>query len=139
MVLVPPLTHSTVDGGRAMQQPAQEKAGGFEELYPFLYTEHSDLATVLQEVRRSTEEKVREIMALRDCLGHELANRLSTCAQAMARAFRAQGKLLAFGNGGSSTDAQALVQLCLHPPRGEGGTLNCAPSADAVAGNGLRP
>ena len=103
-----------------MQQPAQEKAGGFEELYPFLYTEHSDLATVLQEVRRSTEEKVREIMALRDCLGHELANRLSTCAQAMARAFRAQGKLLAFGNGGSSTDAQALVQLCLHPPRGNG-------------------
>jgi len=102
-----------------MKQPAQEKAGGIEELYPFLYTGHSDLATVLQEVRRSTEEKIREIMTLRASLGHELADRLSACAQAMAHAFRAQGKLLAFGNGGSSTDAQALAQLFLHPPLGE--------------------
>jgi D-sedoheptulose 7-phosphate isomerase len=92
-----------------MKQPAQEKTGGIEELYPFLYTGHSDLTTVLQEVRRSTEEKVREIMALRDSLGHELAGRLSACAQAMAHTFRAQGKLFAFGNGGSSTDAQALA------------------------------
>jgi D-sedoheptulose 7-phosphate isomerase len=102
-----------------MKQPAPEKVGGLEELYPFLYAGHSDLASVLQEVRRSTEEKVREIMALRDWLGHELASRLSACAQAMARAFRAQGKLFAFGNGGSSTDAQAVAQLFLHPPLGE--------------------
>ena len=96
-----------------MKQPAQEKTGGIEELYPFLYTGHSDLATVLQEVRRSTEEKVREIMTLRDSLGHELAGRLSACAWAIAQAFRAQGKLFAFGNGGSATDAQALAQLFL--------------------------
>ena len=71
-----------------MKQPAQVKAGGIEELYPFLYTGQSDLATVLQEVRRSTEEKIREIMTLRDSLGHELADRLSACAQAMADAQR---------------------------------------------------
>ena len=102
-----------------MKQPAQEKADGLAELYPFLYTGHSDLTIVLQEVRRSTEEKIREIMVLRDSLGHELTGRLGACAQAMARAFRAQGKLFAFGNGGSSTDAQALAQLFLHPPLGE--------------------
>ena len=102
-----------------MKQPAQEKADGLAELYPFLYTGHSDLTIVLQEVRRSTEEKIREIMVLRDSLGHELTGRLGACAQAMAHAFRAQGKLFAFGNGGSSTDAQALAQLFLHPPLGE--------------------
>ena len=104
-----------------MQQPApeNEKTGGVEALYPFLYTGQSDLAAVLQEVRRSTEAKAREIMALRDRLGNELASRLSACAYAMAGAFRAQGKLFAFGNGGSATDAQALAQLCLHPPVGE--------------------
>jgi D-sedoheptulose 7-phosphate isomerase len=46
---------------------------------------------------------------LRDSLGHELVDRLSAWAQAIAHAFRAQGKLFAFGNGGSSTDAQALA------------------------------
>src|SRR5215831_6087350 len=105
-----------------MRQPEQEKdkVGGIEALYPFLYTGHSDLTVVLQEVRRSTEEKAREIMALRDWLGNELASRLSACAHAMAGAFRAHGKLFAFGNGGSATDAQALAQLFLHPPLGEG-------------------
>ena len=68
-----------------MKQPAPEKADGLEELYPFLYTGHSDLATVLQQVRRSTEEKVREIMALRDALGHELAGRLSAWRMQMER------------------------------------------------------
>jgi D-sedoheptulose 7-phosphate isomerase len=103
-----------------MEQPAPEndETSGVEALYPFLFTRQSDLATVLQEVRRSTEEKAREIMALRDRLGHELASRLSACAHAMAQAFRAHAKLFAFGNGGSSTDAQALAQLFLHPPLG---------------------
>ena len=100
-----------------MRQPEPEraKAGGVEALYPFLYTGQSDLTAVLHEVCRSTEDKAREIMALRDWLGNELASRLSACAHAMAGAFRAHGKLLAFGNGGSSTDAQALAQLFLPP------------------------
>src|SRR5215831_4200679 len=101
-----------------MKQPESEQTGGVEALYPFLYTGQSDLAAVLQEVRRSTEEKAREIMALRDWLGQEMASRLSACAAAMARAFREHGKLFAFGNGGSSTDAQALTQVFLHPPAG---------------------
>jgi D-sedoheptulose 7-phosphate isomerase len=103
-----------------MQQPESEPAGGVETLYPFLYTGQSDLAAVLQEVRRSTEEKAREIMALRERLGQELAERLSACAHAMADAFVAHGTLFAFGNGGSSTDAQALAQLFLHPPLAAG-------------------
>jgi D-sedoheptulose 7-phosphate isomerase len=102
-----------------MTQPVRENVGGIEGLYPFLDTGQSDLAPVLQDVRRSTEEKIREIMALRDQVGNALASPLSVCAQAMARAFRAQGKLLTFGNGGSATDAQAVAQLFLHPPAGQ--------------------
>src|SRR5262249_22517567 len=39
------------------------------------------------------------------------------CARALAAAFRAGGTLFTFGNGGSSTDAQDLAQLFLHPPQ----------------------
>jgi D-sedoheptulose 7-phosphate isomerase len=93
-------------------------AGGIESLYPFLYAGKGDLGAVLAEVRRSTEEKVREIVALRERVGSELRGRLVECAAAMAASFSAGGKLFAFGNGGSSTDAQALTQLFLHPPSG---------------------
>jgi D-sedoheptulose 7-phosphate isomerase len=96
----------------------ERDAGGIESLYPFLYAGKGDLEAVLAEVRRSTAEKAREIVALRARLGVELQGRLAECAAAMAGAFAAGGKLLAFGNGGSSTDAQAITQLFLHPPSG---------------------
>lgn len=103
-----------------MTAPKQDDggAGGVESLYPFLYAGTGDLDAVLAEVRRSTAEKAREIAALRERLGAELQGRLVECALAMAHAFAAGGKLLAFGNGGSSTDAQALTQLFLQPPWG---------------------
>jgi D-sedoheptulose 7-phosphate isomerase len=93
-------------------------AGGIESLYPFLYAGKGDLGAVLAAVRRSTEEKVREIVALRERVGSELRGRLVECAAAMAASFSAGGKLFAFGNGGSATDAQALAQLFLYPPSG---------------------
>lgn len=96
----------------------QRDPNGIESLYPFLYAGTGDLDAVLAEVRRSTTEKACVIAALRERLGVELQGRLVECALAMAGAFAAGGKLLAFGNGGSSTDAQALVQLCLQPPWG---------------------
>ena len=43
---------------------------------------------------------------------------LVACAEAMARSFAGGGKLLTFGNGGSSSDAQAVANLFLHPPDG---------------------
>jgi D-sedoheptulose 7-phosphate isomerase len=94
-------------------------AGGIESLYPFLYGRQGDPGAVLAEVQRSMEAKVREIAALRERVGSELRQRLVECAVAMSGAFAAGGKLCAFGNGGSATDAQAVAQLFLHPPSGQ--------------------
>jgi len=93
-----------------------ESGGNLEALYPFLYAGTSDLGSVLAEVRRSTAEKAAEIVALRESLVQPYSQRLVECAHRLAESFRAQGKLFAFGNGGSSSDAQQVAQLFLHPP-----------------------
>jgi D-sedoheptulose 7-phosphate isomerase len=97
---------------------ARDAAGGIEDLYPFLYAGESDLEAVLEQVRRSTVEKATEIVGLRRRVAEEQGARLAACAEAMAGSFAAGGRLFAFGNGGSSTDAADVTQLFLHPPRG---------------------
>jgi len=91
---------------------------GIESLYPFLYAGEGDLTGVLAEVTRSTAEKAAEIVALRGTLGQRYGTELAGCADAMARRFSAGGRLLAFGNGGSSSDAQAVAQLYCAPGPG---------------------
>jgi len=91
---------------------------GVQSLYPFLYAGESDLDSVLEQVRRSTEAKVEEIVVLRQQVAEHDGERLVNCAQAMARSFAAGGQLLAFGNGGSSTDAQDVAGMFLHPGGG---------------------
>lgn len=93
-------------------------ASGLGALYPFLYGESGGLEQVLEAVRRSTIDKVAEIGELRMRCSHELGEALAACARAMANAFAAGGRLFAFGNGGSSTDAQALAATFLCPPDG---------------------
>jgi D-sedoheptulose 7-phosphate isomerase len=94
------------------------EGSGIEELYPFLYQGQSDAAAVLTEVRRSTEEKAVEIVALRQSLAAREGDRLIACAHRVAECLGAGGKLFAFGNGGSSTDAQDVAHLFLDPPAG---------------------
>jgi D-sedoheptulose 7-phosphate isomerase len=91
------------------------QAGSIEELYPFLYSGSSDLAAVLEQVRASTVAKTEEIIQLRSQLRDTEGTRLAACAAAMADRFTAGGRLLAFGNGGSATDAQQLATLFLNP------------------------
>jgi D-sedoheptulose 7-phosphate isomerase len=107
---------------------------GIEALYPFLYSsEEGDAAArdagvrdrVFEEVRRSTREKAAEIAALREQVLAAQAEALVACAAAMARSFAAGGRLFAFGNGGSSTDAQAVA------------TMFAAPDLADAAGTGL--
>jgi len=95
--------------------------GAAASLYPFLSRgdePDADLDAVLEEVRRSTVAKAHEIMALRRTVLERDGDRLAACAREMAGRFRAGGRLLAFGNGGSSTDAQDLARLFLSPGRG---------------------
>lgn len=82
-----------------------------EALYPFLYADTSDLAGVMKEVRASTQAKAREILQLRQTIARRDAERIAACARQMAARFAAGGRLFAFGNGGSATDAQQLVTL----------------------------
>jgi D-sedoheptulose 7-phosphate isomerase len=99
-----------------VSEQTEHPQGGVEALYPFLYADSSDVDAVLAEVRRSTEEKAAEIVALRESLVDRYGAQLAECADRLAQAFTAGGKLFAFGNGGSSTDAAAVATLFLHPP-----------------------
>ena len=89
-----------------------------DALYPFLRPRDEDPEALIDDVRRSTVDKAREINALRRRLAAELAEPLIRCAVALAGAFASGGRLLALGNGGSATDARAVVALFSRPPRG---------------------
>ena len=92
-----------------------------ESLYPFLYSDSSDLAAVLDQVRASTVAKAAEIGELRRAVGARDGERIAECARAAAARFSAGGRLFAFGNGGSATDAQQLATLFLNPAPNHGG------------------
>ncbi len=89
-----------------------------ESLYPFLYAGGSDLPSVLSQVRASTVAKAAEITELRRLIAERDAGRLAAAAGEAAARFAAGGRLLAFGNGGSATDAQQLATLFLNPGSG---------------------
>lgn len=86
-----------------------------QSLYPFLYSQESDVDSVLAQVRRSTVDKTREITELRALVLRRDGAHLAACAEQLAERFAAGGRLLAFGNGGSATDAQDLVGLFVSP------------------------
>ncbi len=89
--------------------------GGVESLYPFLYGGAHDAAEVLDSVAESTVAKIKEVVALRAETGERLATPIAECARRLAAAFTAGATLWAFGNGGSSTDAQDVVHTFLDP------------------------
>jgi D-sedoheptulose 7-phosphate isomerase len=99
--------------------------GTVESLYPFLYSGGPAgsqgpastplLDSVLEQIRASTVAKTGEILELRRVVRDRDGDRLVACARQMAGQFMAGGRLLAFGNGGSATDAQQLVTMFLNP------------------------
>ncbi|MGH9008760.1 MAG: D-sedoheptulose-7-phosphate isomerase [Acidimicrobiia bacterium] len=88
-------------------------SSGMEALYPFLYDEPQGFDAVLEAVSRSTAEKAAEIVAVRRVVAERFGEQLEACARAMAERFSAGGRLLTFGNGGSSTDAAAVAGVFL--------------------------
>lgn len=93
--------------------------GGIEELYPFLYQRDVELAPVMAQVSRSTAEKARDIVTLRIRMAEQYGAVLAECATALAAAFDAGGRLMSFGNGGSSSDAAAVATAFVHPADGK--------------------
>src|ERR1700758_1994513 len=96
-------------------RPDSASTGAMESLYPFLYAETSDLPAVLEEVRASTVAKTAEITELRGAICRRDGARIAQCALEMAARFATGGRLFAFGNGGSATDAAQLATLFLSP------------------------
>src|SRR5690349_9180638 len=85
--------------------------------YPFLFEGGTASAEdVLAQVRHSTMEKCHEVVALRRATLESYGDRIVAAGEAMARAFDAGATLWAFGNGGSTTDAQDLVADLTDPP-----------------------
>lgn len=77
-----------------------------EFLYPFLGRGHSDIATVLADVQASTLKKGADVIALRRAID---VDAVLACAAAVRERLEQGGRLVAFGNGGSSTDAQDVA------------------------------
>jgi len=78
--------------------------------YPFLHErEATSLDDVLAGVRTSTLTKCADIVALRRKVRELHAEEMVRCAMALSEALGKGHKLLAFGNGGSATDAQDVA------------------------------
>jgi D-sedoheptulose 7-phosphate isomerase len=85
--------------------------------YPFLFEGgKANIEEVLTQVRHSTIEKCREVIDLRRATLDHSGEQIVAAGRAMARAFDNGATLLAFGNGGSATDAQDMVTELLNPP-----------------------
>ena len=87
-------------------------------LYPFIEADERDAAGLLADLARSAEAKAAESARLRTATLDTAAPELDAAAAAMAGRFAAGGRLFAFGNGGSATDAASVVALFLRPPWG---------------------
>jgi D-sedoheptulose 7-phosphate isomerase len=103
--------------GRAAGPVHDSGASSF--LYPFLAEAEADLDPVLDDVRASVLLKAEEIGTLRERTLEAGRETLPAAARALRGSFDAGGKLLAFGNGGSATDAIDLVADLRYPPRRE--------------------
>jgi len=108
---------------------SQSEGSEYDRLfYPYLFAGGKASAEeVLAEVRHSTLEKCHQVVALRRATLERAGDQIIAAATAMARAFAEGATLLAFGNGGSATDAQDFVTDLLNP------LLPDCPSLPAIA------
>jgi len=91
-------------GARAVHDP-----GASSFLYPFLSESQTDLGSILADVGASALLKAEEIGELREQTLGENREGLVAAAAALRESFDRGGRLLAFGNGGSATDAMDLA------------------------------
>jgi D-sedoheptulose 7-phosphate isomerase len=87
-------------------------------LYPFLGRERQPPEDALPDVARSIRLKVSDDAALRERVAREQSDLLAHVAREIGRRLARGGKMIAFGNGGSATDANDLALDCVDPPAG---------------------
>lgn len=87
-------------------------------LYPFIEGDERDSGALLTDLAASARAKARESAALQRSTLAGCSPRIVAAASEMAARFRAGGRLYAFGNGGSSTDAATFAALFAQPITG---------------------
>src|SRR5215204_843227 len=92
--------------------------GASSFLYPFLGTQEQPLERVVEEVQGSMLQKMEEVNSMRVAVAETESNVMSEIAGVISERLDRGGKLIAFGNGGSATDANDLVTDCVAPPPG---------------------
>ena len=99
-------------------------------LYPFLGKNRQPLEAVVEEVQGSMLQKMRETNRLRSLAAETEAEGISRVAGEIQARLRDGGKVVAFGNGGSATDANDLVADLVDPPPGMGAVPAISLSAE---------
>jgi D-sedoheptulose 7-phosphate isomerase len=97
---------------------AGRSGGASSFLYPFLSEAGRDEDAVLADVRESVLMKSREVGALRERTLREARPVLEAAAAIVRERLAAGGSVLAFGNGGSATDAMDAVADFRDAPQG---------------------
>jgi D-sedoheptulose 7-phosphate isomerase len=87
-------------------------------LYPFIEAEGHDPESLLRDLAASAQAKVGESSALQRSTLAECGELIATAGRQMAERFADGGRLYAFGNGGSSTDAATFAALFAQPITG---------------------
>ena len=87
-------------------------------LYPFIDAEERDSGVLVSDLAESALLKIRDSAELRAATVDQFRDELVQVAQTMAERFERGGRLFAFGNGGSATDAEGIVELFREPPSG---------------------
>ena len=83
--------------------------------YPFLHDDNPKPQDLMDELRFSLLEKVRESVEVKSRFFADNQDTILQASLALAKAFHHGHKLLVCGNGGSSTDAQHIAVEFMHP------------------------
>src|SRR5829696_8924293 len=94
--------------------------GASSFLYPMLGKGEQQLEGVVEEVQGSMLQKMEEVKSIRTAVAETEAGAISEIATVISERLERGGKIIAFGNGGSATDANDLVVDCVAPPAGFG-------------------
>ena len=87
-------------------------------LYPFIEAEERDAPALLDDLSQSARNKMADSRQLRLTSVDRCGEQLEAAGSEMAIRFERGARLLAFGNGGSATDADGAVDLFSRPTSG---------------------
>jgi D-sedoheptulose 7-phosphate isomerase len=84
-------------------------------LYPFIEADERDASVLVADLATSARAKMADSKALRAMTLEHFGDMVERAGAEMAERFLRGGRLFAFGNGGSATDAEGTVDLFVRP------------------------